>query len=131
MEIKVPFLKQDIGAGDAIKKVTDRLGVKQCGGCKQRQALANRVTLKGSSTQSGPPRSPWADVEYPNLPDGWRLVSSRPAKDPRTASVNYYESDTGKMHIWQIIDGKYKRGHGFCCGDMRPAVDHILAELCR
>lgn len=30
------------GLGDSIKKVTDTLGIKQCGGCKRRQALLNK-----------------------------------------------------------------------------------------
>lgn len=30
------------GLGDSIKKVTDKLGIKQCGGCKRRQALLNK-----------------------------------------------------------------------------------------
>ena len=31
------------GVGDTIKKVTDKLGIKQCGGCKRRQALLNQM----------------------------------------------------------------------------------------
>lgn len=31
------------GVGDTIKKVTDTLGIKQCGGCKRRQALLNKM----------------------------------------------------------------------------------------
>lgn len=31
------------GVGDTIKKVTDTLGIKQCGGCKRRQALLNQM----------------------------------------------------------------------------------------
>lgn len=31
------------GLGDTIKKVTDKLGIKQCGGCKKRQALMNQL----------------------------------------------------------------------------------------
>jgi len=30
------------GLGDSIKKVTDKLGIKQCGGCKRRQATLNK-----------------------------------------------------------------------------------------
>lgn len=31
------------GLGDSIKKVTDKLGIKQCGGCKKRQDKLNRL----------------------------------------------------------------------------------------
>lgn len=31
------------GLGDTIKKVTDKLGIKQCGGCKKRQEALNRL----------------------------------------------------------------------------------------
>jgi len=29
--------------GDTIKKVTDKMGIKQCGGCKKRQAALNKL----------------------------------------------------------------------------------------
>ena len=35
--------KKSVGVGDTIKKVTDKLGIKQCGGCKKRQALLNQM----------------------------------------------------------------------------------------
>ena len=31
------------GLGDTIKKVTSKLGIKQCGGCKKRQEKLNRL----------------------------------------------------------------------------------------
>ena len=31
------------GAGDTIKKIMDKLQIPQCGGCKQRQELFNRL----------------------------------------------------------------------------------------
>jgi hypothetical protein len=31
------------GLGDTIKKVTDRLGIKQCGSCARRQKKLNRL----------------------------------------------------------------------------------------
>jgi len=34
--------KKSKGLGDTIKKVTDKMGIKQCGGCKRRQALLNQ-----------------------------------------------------------------------------------------
>tara|TARA_R110002167_G_scaffold308154_1_gene512900 strand:- start:600 stop:872 length:273 start_codon:yes stop_codon:yes gene_type:complete len=35
--------KLSTGLGDTIKKVTNALGVKQCGGCKKRQEKLNRL----------------------------------------------------------------------------------------
>ena len=31
------------GLGDTIKKVTGKMGIKQCGGCKKRQAALNKL----------------------------------------------------------------------------------------
>jgi len=31
------------GLGDTIKKVTDKLGIKQCGGCKKNQEILNKA----------------------------------------------------------------------------------------
>lgn len=31
------------GLGDTVKKVTEKLGIKQCGACKKRQAALNRL----------------------------------------------------------------------------------------
>lgn len=31
------------GLGDTVKKVTEKLGIKQCGGCKRRQEKLNRL----------------------------------------------------------------------------------------
>jgi hypothetical protein len=33
---------EEIGAGDAIKRVTYALGIKPCGGCQRRAAVLNR-----------------------------------------------------------------------------------------
>lgn len=35
--------KKSKGLGDTVKKVTDKLGIKQCGGCKRRQEKLNRL----------------------------------------------------------------------------------------
>lgn len=35
--------KESKGLGDTIKKVTEKLGIKQCGGCKRRQEKLNRL----------------------------------------------------------------------------------------
>mgnify|MGYP003674410340 CR=1 FL=1 len=39
---KIPKPKSK-GVGDTIKKVTNALGIKQCGGCKRRQEKLNRL----------------------------------------------------------------------------------------
>tara|TARA_A100001037_G_scaffold298590_1_gene322594 strand:- start:845 stop:1003 length:159 start_codon:yes stop_codon:yes gene_type:complete len=31
------------GLGDTVKKITDKMGIKQCGACKKRQAKLNRL----------------------------------------------------------------------------------------
>ena len=31
------------GLGDTIKKITNKMGIKQCGGCKKRQAALNKL----------------------------------------------------------------------------------------
>jgi hypothetical protein len=36
-----------VGLGDVIKKVTDALGIKQCGGCKKRQEILNKLRFGG------------------------------------------------------------------------------------
>jgi hypothetical protein len=33
---------EEIGLGDAVKRVTYRMGIKPCGGCEQRAAALNR-----------------------------------------------------------------------------------------
>lgn len=39
---------EDVGLGDAIKRVTSTVGIRPCGGCKQRAATLNRwVTFSG------------------------------------------------------------------------------------
>lgn len=36
------LIEEEIGLGDAIKRVTYRLGIKPCGGCEDRAARLNR-----------------------------------------------------------------------------------------
>jgi hypothetical protein len=42
MNLPVPFVKENVGAGDFIKRFTDALAIPPCGGCKKRQAYLNR-----------------------------------------------------------------------------------------
>jgi len=40
---ETPKKQQSKGLGDTIKKITDKMGVKQCGGCRKRQNKLNRL----------------------------------------------------------------------------------------
>lgn len=42
LRVRVPFLNQSVGLGDAIKAATETVGIQPCGGCKKRQELLNR-----------------------------------------------------------------------------------------
>ncbi len=41
MEIKIPFLKEEIGAGDVVKAATSAAGVKPCTPCEERRKRMN------------------------------------------------------------------------------------------
>lgn len=41
MEIKVPFLKEEIGVGDVVKAATAAVGVKPCTPCEERRRKMN------------------------------------------------------------------------------------------
>jgi hypothetical protein len=46
MRIRVPFLNQETGLGDAIAAATSAVGIKPCQPCKERaEALNRRVVL--------------------------------------------------------------------------------------
>lgn len=36
------LIEEEIGLGDAIKKITYAVGIKPCGGCERRAAMLNR-----------------------------------------------------------------------------------------
>jgi hypothetical protein len=36
------LIEEEIGLGDAIKRVTDAMGIKPCGGCEKRAAALNQ-----------------------------------------------------------------------------------------
>jgi hypothetical protein len=44
-------IKQSKGLGDTVKKVTEKLGIKQCGGCKKRQEKLNRLFPYGKDSK--------------------------------------------------------------------------------
>lgn len=41
---------QDIGLGDAVKRVTSTLGIRPCGGCERRAAALNRRLVISGGT---------------------------------------------------------------------------------
>jgi len=43
MDAKLPESGESRGLGDTIKKVTNKLGIKQCGACKRRQLKLNHM----------------------------------------------------------------------------------------
>lgn len=54
-DIPLPFLRREIALGDAVKRLTDSFGLRQCGGCGERQrAMNERVVFR-------PFRSLWED----------------------------------------------------------------------
>lgn len=41
--VRLPgFIKEEIGLGEAIKRVTYAMGIRPCGGCEKRAAALNR-----------------------------------------------------------------------------------------
>ena len=51
MQLRVPFLNQPMGLGDAIRAATEALGVQPCGGCEERRKKLNqRVQFNPWST---------------------------------------------------------------------------------
>lgn len=55
LSIPLPFLRQRIGSGDATKRLTDALRIRQCGGCAERQQAMNQAV------EFRPMRSIWED----------------------------------------------------------------------
>lgn len=42
LSLRIPGLKQGIGAGDVVRKATEALGIEHCNGCDERQKRMNR-----------------------------------------------------------------------------------------
>jgi len=42
LRLRVPGLKQSIGAGDVVRKATEALGIEHCADCDKRQERMNR-----------------------------------------------------------------------------------------
>jgi len=46
MRVRVPFeMTDDVGLGDAIKRLTSKVGMKPCDGCNRRAAALNRFMV--------------------------------------------------------------------------------------
>ena len=45
--VPVPFLQQQVAAGDLVRGITDRLHIPSCGGCRERQDSLNRMLVFG------------------------------------------------------------------------------------
>jgi len=42
-EIRLPgFIREEVGLGDVIKRATSTIGIRPCGGCRQRATQLNR-----------------------------------------------------------------------------------------
>ena len=58
------------GLGDVVAAVTTAVGIKPCGGCKERQAALNRlVPFAGAETPPAAPEQPEATQSRPDGPD--------------------------------------------------------------
>lgn len=54
--LRVPGFRRTIGLGDAVEKVTRRMGIKPCAKCKKRKRLLNeKIVIKG---RKKPPSAP-------------------------------------------------------------------------
>ena len=109
MEIKVPFLKAPIGAGDVVKAATSALGIKPCGGCSKRAAGMNRAAT------FVPRQSPWP--EPPHVPADWKVELSR--YEGTRGVVMCHNASTGAYIVLDVVDGRYRNSRTFCCEAMR------------
>jgi hypothetical protein len=53
--VPIPFLREAVGSGDLVKRLTDALHIRQCGGCEDRQNAMNQAVA------FRPMRSLWED----------------------------------------------------------------------
>jgi hypothetical protein len=121
MEIKIPFLKSEIGAGDVVKSATSALGIKPCAPCEERRRKFNdAIRLMPRENQWGKP---------PEVPEGWNREASF---ENGGKVIQRFRHTSGKVTIWHVIDGQYRNSHTFCCGDrMHDLVAQKWEELCR
>lgn len=98
MDIKVPFLKSEVGAGDLVKRATDAVGIRPCGGCKKRQEAMNRALTFGP------------------VPEGPKVECGK------AALVKLGE---GVWIVWSIVDGKYANSHRFVGLDEEARQEYV------
>jgi hypothetical protein len=121
MEIKVPFLKEPVGAGDLVKAATAAVGVKPCTPCQKRAETMNRMlTLK-------PRTDLW--TAPPHMPPGWRL--HKEYSSPNKIIRLFVNDQTGGSVILDIVGDQYLNYRGFCCGTLRERAEQKWEEACR
>jgi hypothetical protein len=139
MKIPIPFLKRPIRLGDVVAAAAAKAGKKKkkgCG-CADKHKRWNRHALVPWSAARPPiPRSvreipnfgEW--TEPPHVPAAWsRSAASR---NPRTGTdVEMFTHTSGRIMIWEIIGGAYRRSHGFCCQSLKLKAEQRFAELCQ
>jgi hypothetical protein len=120
MEIKVPFLKEAVGAGDVVKAATSAVGVKPCTPCEERRKRMNGAL-------QFVPRETW--TAPPAVPEGW--VQEASFEIQGRGLRLFRKQNNGQLIIWHVIEGRYERSHTFCCGDeMRPLAQDKWEQLC-
>ena len=95
MDLRIPFLKDSIGAGSALQALTSAVGIAPCGGCQERAAKLDRALR-------------FVGKEEP-IPDGWE----QRARSGRIVLAQNKES--GGWVTWELRDGMLVEGH-FVCG---------------
>ncbi len=120
MEIKLPFLKQPIGAGDIVKAATSAAGIQPCPPWQKRREAMNRaLTLT--------PRVAW--TKPPHVPEGWTLHREHEAESKSMRM--FVNQTTGGAIIWDVIEGQYRNSKSFCCATLRAKAEARWDELCR
>ena len=125
MEIKVPFLKEEIGSGDVVKAATGAVGIKPCTPCEERRRLMNNA-LRFVPRQTPPP-SQW--TKPPEVPEGWKRIRS--FNNGERGVQLFHHADKGSYIVWQIIGGEYRNSHSFCCAAMEQQAIDRWTELCQ
>jgi pantoate kinase len=54
---KINELRRMAGLGDVVSKVTHALGIRECGGCKQRRDVLNRAVPFKTRTEVAKPKA--------------------------------------------------------------------------
>lgn len=127
-------MKENVGAGDIVKKVAASLGFQPTPGCK----CAKRLKKYNNALSFGPERKKdpelakmfsiaknldrpkpgsWAgDFKPPKAPEGWTQVAE--CKDAMVFT-------DGQSHIvWSIVNGQYARAHTDCCSPVRAMAEY-------